>query len=177
MYKTKKALPILMAKILINIHDKLFELPLLSIPSEGIKWEKLILTKDNVFYKIKLVYWYSHTSMKLGRREDGRTILPTSHSDLTTNFNKFFSFLFPLPNVLSYPQLHVGVLGSIFAISGKIEKRCIFDPNVKFGRREDKKKEKERGKKLLKFVARPKREVGKIVLSSFQLHTHIHIKV
>ncbi len=115
--------------------------------------------------------------MKLGRREDGRTILPTSHSDLTTNFNKFFSFLFPLTNVLPYPQLHVGVLGSIFAISGKIEKRCIFDPNVKFGRREDKKKEKERGKKLLKFVARPKREVGKIVLSSFQLHTHIHIKV
>ncbi len=78
---------------------------------------------------------------------------------ILTNLSSFL-FLF-----LS-PQLHLGVLGSI-------EKRYIFYPNVKLGRRGDKKEEKERGKKLLKFVTRPKREVERIVLPSSQLHARL----
>ncbi len=63
-----------------------------------------------------------------------------------------------------------GVFLFFFGTFGKIEKRNIFDQKVKLGRRDDKKEEKERGKKLLKFVIRPKREVGRIVLPSSQLH-------
>ncbi len=63
-------------------------------------------------------------SVKLGRREDGRTTLPTSHSGLTTNVS---SFLFPLPNVLTSPQLHFGVFGSIFAI---FEKKIPKNPTA-----------------------------------------------
>ncbi len=82
--------------------------------------------------------------------EDGRTILPTSRLVLATNFNKFFplpfssfhvlpssqlhirfwhqiltnfsSFLFPLQNVLPSPQLHFGVLGSIFLTKCEVGK-------------------------------------------------------
>ena len=105
-----------------------------------------------------LFFWVLHWSQDLVNWslwawswEDGRTILPTSHSGMTTNFNKFFLFPFSSSQCTPVPQLHI--LTQVWSWEdGRTRKR--------------KRKEV---KKLLKFVARPKCEVGRIVLPSSPL--------
>ena len=88
--------------------------------------------------------------------------------NFTFGFDYKFKQIYPLSFFLFPMSSHPlnFTLGINLWIFWKIGKWHISDPNVKLGRREDKKEEKERGKKLLNFVARPKHEVGRTILPS-----------